>query len=36
MLYGLSVEACKTSVKFINSNWSVSIRLLLVKLSLSV
>ena len=28
--------ACKTRVEFVNSNWSVSIRLLLVKLSRSV
>ena len=33
---GYDVVGCKTRVKSVNSNWSVSIRLLLVKLSRSV
>ena len=35
-LLRLDVIGCKTRVKSVNSNWSVSIRLLLVKLSRSV
>ena len=34
--FSRDVIGSKTRVKFVNSNWSVSIRLLLVKLSRSV